>query len=178
MARRSLVDENDSDVKMILDLISTMSIGPDRIEKVLSKILKLYREQRYFERKLGYPQEWRRVLREGCSNYLISNYGFVRHCNRKTLLRPAFEHQYARAPLYNPDFRKNGGGQHMIHELVVESFILCAPIPDQLRDTKNMEVINHIDGDKYNPAISNLEITTQGENMLHAYSLGLRKPRN
>ncbi len=51
-----------------------------------------------------------------------------------------------------------------VHILVAETFI---PNPD------NKPVVNHIDGNKQNPIVSNLEWTTFSENTLHAHRTGL-----
>lgn len=56
------------------------------------------------------------------------------------------------------------GSDISVHKLVVEAFI--GKIPE------GMEV-NHIDGIKTNNDISNLEICTRSENMIHAHSNGL-----
>lgn len=57
-----------------------------------------------------------------------------------------------------------GSGLGSVHRLVVESFL--GEIPKGL-------VVNHIDGNKLNNRLSNLEVVTYSENMKHAYRLGL-----
>lgn len=54
----------------------------------------------------------------------------------------------------------------LIHRLVAESFIGLCP--------KGREV-NHIDGDKANNYVCNLEYVTRSENHKHAYKIGLKK---
>lgn len=56
----------------------------------------------------------------------------------------------------------------MVHQLVAYSFL-------GVRPGVSMEV-NHIDGNKLNNTISNLEIVTHSENMKHAWRTGLIRP--
>lgn len=59
-------------------------------------------------------------------------------------------------------YSSNLGGS--VHRLLAHNFL--GGIPEGL-------VVNHIDGDKENNLLSNLEITTHQENTIHAYKTGL-----
>ena len=56
------------------------------------------------------------------------------------------------------------GKNRLVHRLVTEAFL-----PDFLEKPQ----VNHIDGDKQNNQLSNLEMVTVSENTLHAYKTGL-----
>ena len=56
-----------------------------------------------------------------------------------------------------------------IHRLVMMVF-------HPIQNVDDMEV-NHIDGNKRNNALSNLQWCTASENQLHAFQIGLQKPR-
>lgn len=58
-------------------------------------------------------------------------------------------------------------GERPLHRLVAETFI---PNPE------NKETVNHIDGNKQNNCLTNLEWATRHEQLIHAYKLGLKTP--
>ena len=69
--------------------------------------------------------------------------------------------QYKQVSLW----KENKGTSYYIHRLVAEAFI---PNPEGKPE------VNHIDGNRQNNHISNLEWVTSGENSLHASKTGLR----
>lgn len=71
---------------------------------------------------------------------------------------------YLRVSLSDSEHKKH---LRLVHRLVAEAFI---PNPEHKSD------VNHIDGNKQNNYISNLEWTTRSENILHAYRKLRKKP--
>ena len=69
--------------------------------------------------------------------------------------------QYKQVSLW----KENKGTSYYVHRLVAEAFI---PNPESKPE------VNHIDGNRQNNHISNLEWVTSGENSLHASKIGLR----
>jgi hypothetical protein len=63
------------------------------------------------------------------------------------------------------------GSKLYIHRMVMVAFDLMAA------DERKMQV-NHIDGDKSNNRLTNLELIAASDNIKHAYKSGLIKPRN
>lgn len=114
-------------------------------------------------------EEWRAVIGfEGF--YEVSNLGRIKSFHkrngttRKRILEP-----YQTGKYFGVDLcRENKIARYKIHRLVAIHFI--GPIPDG-------KEVNHLDGDKENNAISNLEYVTRLENVRHALRLGLRKLR-
>jgi hypothetical protein len=105
-------------------------------------------------------EEWRPV--PGHEAYEISNLGRVRTV-RYLRKRPD------RAGYLRIAISKNGKcvRQASIQRLVAETFI---------ENTDGKPEVNHIDGDKSNNRVDNLEWVTPSENRLHAFEIGLMKP--
>ena len=62
---------------------------------------------------------------------------------------------------------KNRSRTRRVHVLVAEAFF---------GERAKGQQVNHIDGNKINNAVKNLEYCTQSQNMKHAYQTGLEKP--
>jgi len=114
---------------------------------------------------------WRDV--EGYEGfYQASNFGRIRSLTSQNRYK-----RYSRIKILNPALSKDGYLRVVlcvdrkmkslnVHRLVLSAFSMS---------NDNLQV-NHIDGNKSNNSLSNLEWCTQSENMLHAYKLGLEKP--
>lgn len=94
--------------------------------------------------------------------YQVSNHGRVKslnynHTKKEKVLVP-LKHQNGYL------FVNINGKQQSIHRLIAKTFI-----PNQ----KNKNQVNHIDGNKENNRIDNLEWCTAKENTRHAYKNGL-----
>lgn len=110
--------------------------------------------------------------------YQVSNLGRVKSLERLVTQRPGVTYTRpeqiikhnsgAKLKGYpNLNLCRNGRVVNaLIHRLVAQAFI---PNPD------NKRCINHIDGDKNNFKISNIEWVTHSENTKHAFRTGLQK---
>lgn len=99
--------------------------------------------------------------------YQVSNIGRVRSLPRNStkgkILKPRLQHDY-----YTVHLSKNGKTiNKLIHRAVAESF---------LTNNYNLPEVNHIDGDKLNNRLDNLEWCSTSYNAIHAFKLGLRTP--
>lgn len=97
--------------------------------------------------------------------YFVSNLGRVWSERTRRIMTPV--QRSKNAPYLSVVLRNDDGTQktHNIHRLVAETFI---PNPD------GKETVNHLDGNKRNNEVSNLEWATRSENDRHAFRLGLR----
>ncbi len=90
------------------------------------------------------------------SNYWISDLGECYNTKTKNMLSPIKSGEY-----FKYCFSINGKKSScLVHKLVYSLFN---------EDYDNLKQINHIDGDKSNNSLKNLELVTNSENMLHSY---------
>lgn len=106
--------------------------------------------------------------------YEVSNLGRVRSVDRYD--RRGY---LQKSHLLSPSLKKTGYEEvHLyvnhkqytfsIHRLVAKAFI---------NNPREVKCVNHIDGNKRNNVVSNLEWCTHGENLRKAYEIGLLKER-
>lgn len=116
-------------------------------------------------------EQWANVIGYEDS-YMVSNYGRVRSKNMRVWGGRAFYEK--KGCILRPGLGGTGyytvslrGKTHKVAVLVANAFI----------DNKNgLDVVNHIDGDKTNDCVSNLEWVSYSQNSQHAYNSGLHKP--
>ena len=108
-------------------------------------------------------EEWKDIRGYG-GDYQISNFGRVKSFKqgKVIILKPNFSNGYLRIKLL-----KSGERMYFsVHRLVAKAFI-----PNH----SNKPEVNHIDGQKLNNYVGNLEWCTSSENRVHSYRLELNK---
>jgi hypothetical protein len=96
-------------------------------------------------------------------NYLVSNFGKVFSIKRGIIMKTRYDKQgYEVLVLHS----NTGAVNRSVHRLVALAFI-----PNAL----NLPQVNHIDGNKSNNFVNNLEWVSASVNNQHAFDLGLRK---
>lgn len=96
--------------------------------------------------------------------YLVSDYGNVYSNITECILKQDISQRYNRVVLRY----KGIAVTHSVHRMVANTFL---PNP------MNKPQINHIDGNRQNNCLDNLEWCTQSENQQHAYEIGLQVGR-
>lgn len=113
-------------------------------------------------------EEWKII--KGFEDYQISNFGRVKsfkkyHYTNERILKPSRDKSGNGYLFVN--LCKNGKRKiYCVHRLVLCNF--------KLMDNHLDFEVNHIDGNKLNNHINNLEWCTQSENEIHAYKIGLK----
>ncbi len=107
-------------------------------------------------------EEWRNI--QFSEHYSVSNYGRVRNDNSKHILTPRKNSDgYLSVKFYHLGHCQ----QWLVHRLVAFAFLP--------QHNQNEIFVNHLDGNKQNNHVANLEWTDKSGNMIHAYRTGLNK---
>lgn len=107
-------------------------------------------------------ESWRPVT--GFSNYMVSDLGRVKNVRFNRILKQFTDGNYLQISLSQDGIRN----VRRIHLLVADEFI-----PNPL----NLPIVNHLDGNKENNALYNLERCTYKQNTQHAVRMGLMRPK-
>lgn len=108
-----------------------------------------------------------KIIKEA-TNYEVSSQGEVRNRITKNILKGRLtKGGYLQVSLKIDDTGKFTN--KYIHRLVAQSFI---------NNPEEKKEVNHIDGDKTNNNIKNLEWVTPSENQKHKHSIGIKKTSN
>lgn len=106
-------------------------------------------------------EHWKSI--EENTKYEVSNIGNIRHKIRKQILHGSINNGYKQVSLY---IGNNKSIQLAVHRLVAKAF---------LDNEDEKATVNHIDGNKLNNTVVNLEWCSQKENVHHAMKTGLSK---
>lgn len=105
---------------------------------------------------------------EGTSNYFVTEDGRVFNQDKQVYLKPHWSGNRKRNNRYLIVSISIGGtiSKRKIHRMVAQAFI---------ENPNNYPQVNHIDGDRSNNKVSNLEWCNNSRNQLHAYDHNLHK---
>lgn len=137
--------------------------GRNSIGNCLKKLSKLsYKFRWEYEVKNNLDNEiWKQIVLENIDmegkTYFVSNLG--RFKNSSGIIMDNYkvnENGYIKVYVYNKSYS--------LHRLIALSFI---------ENIENKEQVNHIDGNKLNNSVKNLEWVTNSENQIHKFKTGL-----
>ena len=105
------------------------------------------------------------VILKDFPNYSLTDKGVITNLTTGIVKRPSI----GKNGYYVTDLSSSGKSKKQyIHRLLALNF---------LDNPNNFNVVNHLDGNKLNNELSNLEWTTHKGNIRHAYRIGLHKPK-
>ena len=129
----------------------------DKTEKTDTN--KTIKKDKIQEAQLLENEVWKEIplyLTSNRPNYYVSSLG--RYKNKERIINVKYSSGYKRVRI--------GDVKYLLHRLVAFTFI---PNPE------NKEQVNHIDGNKINNSVENLEWVTNQENQIHKVKTGLYK---
>ena len=114
-------------------------------------------------------EEWRLVnIDDYDGKYSVSSLGRVRNNDSGDILKPhEIKGGYLRVNLYPRGNSRNGAKRRLVHRIVAFAFLNEDYIEGVTTD------VNHINGDKHNNTVENLEWCTRQHNARHAQDMGL-----
>lgn len=118
-------------------------------------------------------EEWRKISIGGL-NYYVSSYGRIK--NERRVITDSPSNGEVRIRTYNPKIMKGIMDKYgylkidLNHHLLAVHRLVCKCFFGD----SNLEV-NHINGDKTDNRLENLEYCTRSENQKHAFAVGLNK---
>lgn len=110
--------------------------------------------------------EWK-VIKSLNEMYEVSNTGEIRNSKTKRIMKQQVNTHGYHTLTVRP--KPNKQINVRVHRLVAETF---------LGECSKGYVVNHIDGNKQNNSVENLQYITPSQNNKHALDNGLRKPAN
>lgn len=129
-----------------------------------SDIIEKYQDLAIIEPDGSVKEQWKPCKLEfnPTIEYEVSNFGFIRAKKDKHMINIKGSHGYR--VFYYLDAHTKTTRVKPVHRAVAEAFI---PNPE------NYPMVNHLDGDKFNDIVSNLEWCDNGMNAEHAYTQNL-----
>ena len=148
-------------------------IDDDRAENLMW-FCKSHLQQEYIDKAIIEPdgtiiEQWKPITLEYNSkiNYEINNFGIVRNCKTGERVKTYTNHGYE-VFYYLDESPSKQTRLKLVHRCVAEAFL---PNPNKY------QYINHIDGNKSNNMVNNLEWSESGMNVEHAYLQRLNQNR-